>query len=43
MRVLTAHDSSNAGLPVVPDWGVGHVSPEEDDRLMEHLGPDARH
>ena len=43
MRVLTAHDSSNAGLPVVPDRRVGHVSPAADDRLMEHLGSDARH
>ena len=43
MSVLTSHNSSNAGLPVVPDRGVGHVRAEEDDRLMEHLGSDARH
>ena len=43
MSVLTSHDGSDAGLPVVPDRGVGHVRTEEDDWLMEHLGSDARH
>ena len=43
MSVLASHDGSDAGLPVVPDRGVSHVRAEEDDRLMEHLGSDARH
>ena len=37
MSVLTADHCSNAGLLVVPGGGMGHVRPQEDDRLIEHL------
>ena len=43
MSVLTSHYGSDAWLPVVPDRRMGDVSAEEDDGLVEHLGPDARH
>ena len=35
--ILAADHGGNAGLPVVPHGGVGDVSTQEDDRLVEHL------
>ena len=43
MSVLTSHHGRNAGLPVVTHRRVSHISSQEDDGLMEHLGSNARH
>ena len=42
MSVLTAHDSSNAGLLVVASGRVRHVRTKEDYWLVEHLWSNGR-
>ena len=43
VSILASNHSCDTWLPVVPYWRVGHVSPKEDDWLVEDLWSDGGH